>query len=233
MIDLNVGSMTLYFDDVILAESFIPTGLILQNNLAALETIAYTLTSQTMANTDSNYYLTVIFSAQDLNTLKKYPTLATMENNTCLVILGFPNSPLVDSSRHIVTPTVDCVFASSLIPDTTRPTLLSFIVDMDNGEMVLLFSETMRAASLKVENFALLNTNRSSYSSVTFLLSGGNSSRVDDAVLTIYFLSEDLNLIKQNSPAFYTSENNSFLYFNNLTVFDMNFNPIFEVENAG
>ena len=230
-IDLNVGSMTLYFDDVILVESFDPTGIILQNNLASIATSAYTLTSQSMSISDSDYYLTVEFSDQDLNTLKKYPILATMENNTCLVILGFPNSPLGDSSNHIVTPSVDCVFTSSFIPDITRPILRSFIVDMDNGEMVLLFSETMRASSLKVENIALLNTINAANSATIFLLSGGNSSSIDDTVLTINFLLEDLNIIKRNSPAFYTSENTSFIYFNNLTLFDMNFNPIIGVSS--
>ena len=173
-IDLNVGSMTLYFDDVILVSSFDPTGMILQNSLSSVAETAYTFTSETTAISDSNYYFTVKFSDQDLNTLKKYPILATMENDTCLVILGFPNSPLGDSSNHIVTPTVD-VFSlpvSFRIPPDQSCALSLSIWIMERW--CCYFQKTMRAASLKVENFALLNTNRAANSSVILLLSGGN-----------------------------------------------------------
>lgn len=45
-----------------------------------------------------------------------------------------------------------------LHPDTINPDLISFELDLDNGELILTFSETINASSLQVGQIQLQST---------------------------------------------------------------------------
>ena len=113
----------------------------------------------------------------------------------------------------------NAVQASSLIPDTSSPSLDSFQLDVDQGKLLLTFTETIRASTIRYTHFTLQNSD--SNATVTRSLDYASSrSRWNSIMLTVDLTASDLNYIKQQIN-FGTDESNTYISITSQAIFDM------------
>eukprot|EP00049_Salpingoeca_infusionum_P013900 m.258945 g.258945 ORF g.258945 m.258945 type:complete len:2013 (+) comp15549_c1_seq6:290-6328(+) len=100
---------------------------------------------------------------------------------------------------------------SVYVGDATRPTLVSFALDMDQGKLSMTFSETMKASSLMKTRLTLASN---PCTGVNFTLTGGGSTVQDGTVLNVTLSNSDMNELK-SLPFVAWSLNTTFLSFVN------------------
>lgn len=191
------------------------------------------------------YTIVVNITDEDLNNIKRMTTIGTNGEDTYISILAELISSYGGTNRNRLPPPGINVLSvttnmarrvRNFTSDTTNPELREFELDMDNGEIILTFDETVRASSLILTNIALQNERSFSLNSTTqFFLTLRNelgpatiSSQNDGLQILITLGFEDMNDIK-----FYTdlavSNETTFITFDNLTLLDMNNNYIIEI----
>ena len=93
----------------------------------------------------------------DTNILKAFTDLATHVNNTYITITF---DLVTDMNRNRIVPISvnNALRVQTLTGDRISPQLLSFELDLDSGELMLTFSETINASSLQVDQLRLQST---------------------------------------------------------------------------
>ena len=134
--------------------------------------------------------LEVIISFEDLNAVKVLLDLATSAANT---FLSFTSNITGDYDFNEAKPIAssNAVQVSSLIPDTTSPTWISFSLDMNTGERTLTYDETINASSFDPALITLQNSTVSP--STLFNLTSGVVSSLNDPLLLVRLLKQDFN----------------------------------------
>ena len=162
--DLNLTSnqLILYFSETVLARSLNISEITLQNRQSAstqqhmLQTGDPPLLS-TLSNEEDSHVLVVDLGANDTNIIKTLTDLATHENN---VFISISSRVIDDMNRNPIIPIpmfiAQCV--DNFFEDLVRPSLVGFEFDLDAGELVLTFSETINASSLLVEHVQIQST---------------------------------------------------------------------------
>ena len=227
-IDLDTGTLDLTFDDTIRTDTFVPTGIILINN-PENTTTRYRLTDDTYTNSSNGYNLRIILSQFDLNNIKNDLNLATSINNTFLLTDPPPTSPVSDTTDNPLAPITLGLQASNFTEDSSRPHLVYFDLDLNQGEISLQFNETVRARTLNVTNLILGNEKNFTTASYVFPLTGGNSTQTDSTQIIVALTIEDLNELKRITPGLATDMNDTYLAFSNDTLLDLNMNTVVEI----
>ena len=179
-----------------------------------------------------NGYETVIRLIQnDLNAIKRRTGLSTSINDTFISIAaelisdvaGQPVSPIITSMSFP---------AGNFTEDTTPPTLADFILNVNDGTLELMFSETVNISSLNSTAITLQNTANIAMASVVFMLTGG-TPRPDmyEVSFDLSFTTPDLNILKTFTDLG-TSILDTYIAIEAAAIFDMNDNPLVAIEQS-
>ena len=199
-IDMDAGILNLTFSDVVQSGLFRSTALSLHSGSTVAGSTSYDFTSGSTPSLNG-YEIQLDMSATDLNGLKKLSALAVSRNTTYLTT----SSEIVQDSRGLsAIATTTPLRVSSFVPDTTEPTLVSFMANLHLGYLSLLFSEAVNLTSLdpreiviqSVENLTLSTAQR--YQLMDGLLMPNDT----DISTRVYFSLSDLNAVKELAGEF-------------------------------
>ena len=226
-LDVNVGELILTFDETVNAGSFDVTQVALVNGREGGLSVQYTLTTSIASSVNSNI-ITVTLSRADLDAVKGLSGLATSIDDSYVTV---SSSVVQDMSGNGVNPVTaqQPQQASGFISDRTRPALVQVDLDMDAGELLLFFSETVDADSFDPTQLTMQNA----FTGVarTLTLSGGTWLRQDTPTITYRFSANDLNELKLHLDIA-TSNANSFISFTQDLVRDTAGNNVVAVSSS-
>ena len=215
--DMNTGIFTLTFDEIVSAVTFIPTSLVLQNDIY-VPTTYYSLTGGYFPTVDSTT-ITLYVSEDDLNEIKKVRNIATNRYTTNLL---FYSSLIDDTDGNNVNPSALTVTVYT--PDTTDPYLRSFAVNLTSETIHFVFSETIDAYTFDSSHLTLQDSptlpRKITLSPTSTLIQPEDSTQ-----LVMLIETSALNYFKIYRD-FFTNRNNSFISFTYYLVTDMSGNRI-------
>ena len=227
-LDMNTGTLMLSFTETVNTSSLDTSGITFYNMMSpALATQTYRLSGDYAFVSNHSDVIAIILTNNDLNELKVRQMLATERDNTFMRIMR--NTILDMNFNRVRDPIVSQVV--NFTEDDTPPLLLSFTIDMDAGELMLYFDETIDSSSLRFDHLALINNE-------TFVptpidpddqhqLGGGTVLTPNQPSLTFAFSETDLNEIKrQDMCTFALQEQDCFLVYRTDAIQDMNMNGI-------
>ena len=222
-IDMDTGTLQLTFDETVNYSSinFSRFAIINSQN----PTVIIYLNGGQTTNEQDSVTVEFHFTVEDLNTLKRIREIATSSNDTFIslqfgAILDMNDNP-VDAVSYSV-----ALSAMEFVPDTSNPNLVSFDLDMNTGTLFLTFNETVEASSLNVSQVTLQD-NATATDNNTYTFTGGLSSMQDSTVIILNFSFFDVNEIKKiRGLANDEFGSNSYLTLTNLSIVDMNDNPV-------
>ena len=217
--DLNRGSITLTFDDVIVSSTLRGSSLVLQD--AATRTTSLRLSDSTHTNSSDGYVITIYIVLEDLNAIKADLFLATNLNNTYITV----GADFVrDSNGQDITPISDdnSIRASFFYPDRTPPVLEGFSLDLNSAVLTLSFSETVQGQSLWISSITLRSSR--SINSTSYTLRPPSVSQSTYSPLVVVSLSAyDMDRIKLYTDLL-TFNTNSYISLSNNSILDMSDN---------
>ena len=223
-LDMNIGEMSMFFSDVVDVATFDVSAITLQgqNTRIPLEWHSLSPSSSSVSLIDS-FSVTVSIGTDDLNRIKQIRSLATEIDNTYITVAA---SLVDDQAGNDFLAITDgkALQASDFIADSQDPSLVEWTMDMDQSQLILLFSETMDIRSLVVGGISLLRFQGlvGGYS-----LTGYSQLLPDNAdhMLVIQLSESDSNAIKTDT-GLGTERGNSFISISSNTLSDMNMNNI-------
>ena len=245
-IDLNVGTLTLVFDETVDTSSLNLTQVTLQDTVFGETNNTYTLTSGEWTMQDSTR-ITVYLSFTDQNSIKKIRELASYDpspeqvlqsgsgsafsesastsgelinvrNNTYISIT---NQTIVDMNSNPVTPipTSEAKQVREIILDSTPPQLVSFDFNLDTEQLILTFTETMDTLTLMLDQFTVLGNPHTA----NYTLTGGFTHSNDDYIIVIQLDITDVNNIKRDFSVA-VSDISTNIFLSSFAILDMNAN---------
>ena len=233
-LDLSNNSLLLSFSEVINASSLnLSTFLFISNQSNPINSQQFMLSGGSKSGSSilSGHPPIIIISLliNDVNNIKKLDILAIDATSTYLSIS--PDAAL-DYSNNVLNP-ID-IYSSlpvtNFIPDLINPTLSTFTLDMDNGILMLTFSETVQSDTLRLSDLSLKPT-KTLVNGSYFLLDSSLSNNDNDPILTIILGNDDLNNIKVN-PELCTQITNCFVSFNSSFIQDTTGNSITPIHHT-
>ena len=227
-LDLNTGIIALSFDDVLNASNIDVTSFIIQNSASNLNNnVTHTLNQDSYILSDNLDVLTLALSEEDINALKLNLKLA---NNSSSTFISFDSSFATDiEGKEVVTITQDnAAMVNTYIPDSTRPQLSLFDLDMNTGLMRLTFSEPILVSST-LPNQLTFHNNNSLQPLMTYSLRNSTVLTVPATSLSILIniTYDDLNQLKGTSDLASNSLN-TFVSVTSNFIADTNDNEIEE-----
>ena len=190
-LDVNSGVLQLSFSEVLLASTISLSELVLQNGPVA--TASFSLANES-----------IIQNQQLLTTTRLSIQLSDYSLNSLKILNGFTdvNSTYVLATNQFASDPSGNVFTSGLMqstlyrPDTVRPVLLSFDINlMQDNALILYFSEPVTYSAITVTSITLQNTQRNS--TITRTLSATNSiARVPSSQVSIEITLNDRSLLQ-------------------------------------
>ena len=226
-LDMDNGEMVMSFSDVVDASTFDVSALTLQgqNNRVPLEWHSLSISSSSASSMDS-FIITVSLGDSDLNRIKQIRPLATRMSNTYLTV----RASLVDDLAGIdLTAITDgkALKVSRFTRDTQDPVLEKWVLDMDESQLILTFSEVIDIMKIDVTEINLQPTQSTSD---PFSLTGYDQLIPADAdhILAIQLSTTDANAIKFDT-SLGTSQYNSYLSLSSSAATDMNSNDVIAI----
>ena len=225
-LDLNSNLLILTFDETIYAPSFYPTDVVLvgeNRNISFALTNKKSLSNATYSSQDFSPLITIYLSVEDSNEIKRRTDIGTTRNNTLLYLK--PNN-ILDMSMNQLTQfgINETLIASQLTADSTSPYIINFSIDLNNGLVILTFSETMNATSIDTARFVIRSDPFSTIGQV-YLSTSRVFIPVNDYIVYVSISSQDLNAIKFD-PMLGTSASDTFLFILSAAGYDMNNNEL-------
>ena len=207
-LDMNSGLVNLTFNEPIDSLYFDPDSITIENAVYNASQSLTLLGNEGPVSVNSpSTILTFVIRSADLLILKSLPDLSTSINDT---FLTHTESLIRDKSENTILATNGSITASLVLPDTTRPNLLTFaLLNLNLDQLVVIFDEPMSTHTLVPEAITI-HASRGGTLSVP--LTGGyfvSSSDLDREV-TIGFNKDDIFSLKNNSNIA-TLPSNSFL----------------------
>ena len=165
-VDMDSEIVLLTFDEPIIHSSFLITAVTLQDSLVP-PTKTYVLL-ESVITSHVGSIIKVLLSSNDLDQLKINGIFKSI--NTSFAVLS--EGAVQDTSGNIIEES-SAIQASSLVPDTTRPSLTRFdTLDLDEGFLVIVFDEAMDLSSI----FFTYLTLTTQSGSPSYTLAGGSGS---------------------------------------------------------
>ena len=222
--DGNTGSISLLFSEAVNISSLDPTGITLQNSETLLPDSQYFVLTggRTFPNvTDIMFQL--FFTFEDFSAIQERTDLLTDPSNSYLAL---ERGSILDQTGNEVEEILpsNAIQADLHGPDMVNPRLQYFTFDLNEGTLLLTFSESVNVSSLNASLFSLANGgDTSALDYVTYTLTGGTADVNDtelgmmgvsdhDVVVKLALTIPDLNSIKA-IPSLGTSRVNTRLFF--------------------
>ena len=232
-IDLDIGVLDLTFDESIVPSTLVSSQITVQS-MVGPNSQAVTLTNESVSTSTLGPVLVVVLSTRDLNEIKRPTNVATMTSNTYISLGGGVVEDCGGDPATALSPS-SALQASRFVPDTTRPELIHFNLDLDEGELVLLFSEVVNVSSftptaITIQRFSSVSTPSTSIQGAEQLLvlTSGTIESSDDLEITLSLNTTDL-LVLQKSSEVAVDENTTFLSMNNTAISDTSGNRIIQI----
>ncbi|XP_065886866.1 uncharacterized protein [Dysidea avara] len=222
-LDLNVGQITLTFDETVNLSSFAVTQITLQNNITLDPSASHQLSNLSYSpSTDSNV-VQIILDPSDLNEIKRLDRLATDLTDTYISITSDLVTDMNNNPVYAILDN-DALPVFMYIMDMMPPMLVEFDLSLNSSQLILRFNETVESDSLDVTSLTIQSSQTTSAQSVTLT----NTSRTlspDGTMLLVEISEVDLNDIKRIT-LLATDENNTFISLSSSAVRDMSNNSI-------
>ena len=229
-IDMNLGELTIIFDDVMDASTFDVSAITLQSMLYRVPMEWHTLSGDSStSSTENGFEVTVTIGPEDLNRVKQIRNLTTSSANTYLTAAA----TIADDVHGVDTVALTdgkSLQAVSFTEDSTRPNLESWSLDMNVGQIIMTFSETVDILTLQ---FSQITLQVSDDTSDSYSLTGVANLIPPDADyrFAIQLTEADSNFVKAHT-GLGTSRDNSYLSITANTIVDMNSNIVFPIPNG-
>ena len=182
----------------------------------------YTLTNGSSPSTD-DYIIVIQLDVGDVNNIKANLNVAVSNISTVLSLTPSAISDMNSNPLRFDQPLI----VANFFEDNISPVLLYYDLDLNSNLLTLTFNETIRVESLNVSEIVIQDSpqlNDSDPGSYR-MLEAGLPLTMDSTVLVIELNADDTNYIKRYTNLA-TSENNTYISFSELTLQDMNGNPI-------
>ena len=181
------------------------------------DTVVYTLTGGNRTDADSRF-LNITLNKQDSDEIRFLTELLTSTADT-YITLGVET--ITDMNDNPVNMTVRRV--ANFYADLVRPGLVSYDLDLNEGLLLLTFSETVNATSLSTTGITFQDSMNTAFGTTLHTLTGGYSVYGDNTTITIKLSDSDLNELKRLEPLV-TSQNTTYLSLSETVIQDMNRN---------
>ncbi len=226
-LDMNIGQAVITFDDAVLGSSFAVSGITFQSSTSRIPMEWHTLSPTSSSNSmDTGFSVTVNIGLDDLNRLKQIRNLTTNVANTFLTATA---SSIDDVSGTDVIAITDgnAIPVTEFVPDISRPRFESWTLDLNLGQIILTFSETVDITTIQPSAITLISGRSSS---VMYSLTGYASLIPPDADyrVAIQLSRVDSNAIKLMTNLA-TDYFNSYIYFTSDAIQDMNMNDVIAI----
>ncbi|XP_062518522.1 uncharacterized protein LOC134193700 [Corticium candelabrum] len=220
--DLNFGQVTLTFNEAVDSESLKASTLTIQSTVDTnVSTLSYTLTSSSGTATANGVVLVLDISESDLNEIKKRSSLAIGTNST---YVSYSSDFVSDMAYHKIVEESSGKQTAIFVNDVTPPELRLFELDLQNGTLLLSFTETVNVSSLNIEKLTLQNE-ASDPPSTSYDLTSGSYSLEDGPRIVITLSDVDLNSIKADD-VLAVGINSTYLVATMETISDMSGNAL-------
>ena len=225
-LDLDEGEMVLSFNDFIDEETVELTEIEIQDKLLATPGVMYRLT-ETSTFTVVLDKLTIMLSNTDLDGIKSIQDLATSTSNTFLTasslalkdISGIELVPVLDGEAEPVT---------QFVPDTTRPRVESFVLDLDGAIISIAFDEIIDITSVDLSQISLQSEADSNAESVTLL----GSEPAGDTNTNELEVRLPIDTLREFSDNFGSMRSNTYLILTLFAVSDLNGSPVQQISTS-
>lgn len=227
-LDLNTGTLDILFDDPINVTTFNPSAVTLQSAIAQRPMQWHTLSLESRSlysNVTIYQMVQVVLSDSDLNQIKRIRSLCTDRHN-CYMTTTTSVARHVNGIFSNAIPNGRGLMAAVFTQDQTPPQLVSWILDMNRGQITVTFSETVDITTLQYNQLILRNMSSSFGSSDTGLSLFSEVSPADaSSVFTMQLRSSDVMRINR-IIMLGTNVNNTYLQVNPGAIRDMNLNNL-------
>eukprot|EP00912_Choanoflagellata_sp_UC4_P001807 UC4_evm1s1158 len=199
-VDLNPSiTLNLVFSEPVYATNINVSKMMLQNGVSgpgkSIE--MHPINADATFSKDFSTNVAVELSTSDVNAVKAVLDLFTTTKDSFLSIAdGFVTD--MNSQPLVVIGASEAKNATMVIVDSTRPSLVSFEMDMNatwnNATITLHFDETVSAASVDPKQITLQNKDGTQ----SLQLTGGTCDSIDGTTMEITLSQRDLNILKAN-----------------------------------
>ena len=231
VLDMNDGTLSLTFKEVVVPNTFNLSLLLLQNSTSDAS-INQTIQDSNVRSTIANTVVVIELSDNDLNAIKVNTDLGTVESNTFISFLEGIVEDRAENMAFSIEPDM-AQQAAQLIPDTTLSNLLYFDLDMDNGILTLEFDEAVDVSTLNLDQIEIQD-DQSSPSVIRTLtdIAADQPPRTDanGPIVTIPLPSVDLFFIQRQTNLAIDNQT-TYLVILNFAIFDMNNNRVVRIPN--
>ena len=217
-LNMDARRITLTFSEPVSSKSFRAGSLTILNSGATKRVL---LSGGSTASADGLVIVADLLTT-DINEIKRLD-FALTQNDTFLALASSTVEDMAVAANQVVAiSTAAPLQASAYTPDSTKPRLNAFVLDLNAGLLTLDFSEPVRAASsLSLPKIGLQSANTSSAVSVTLTTATLAAGTVDGATkFTLSLSSRDIEAIKVRTQLA-TRLNNTFLTLQDLAIVDM------------
>ena len=221
IVDMNEGFLLLTFDEVVDADSFVPSELTLLNDDASS---SLNLTAGKATRSSDGLKINFTLTEAEHNAVKAKTDLYTSITDSFLI---FGGSLVQDVSGNNIRRLATREQAKQYVADTTRPFVSSFaVVNLTAGSLSLLFSEPVNISSGDVETISIVSLLYND----EYALTGGRLSYADETkqLIEIFFTRFDRRNIKLNLNLS-TSEEDTYVTVTNKTIKDFSENYVLPI----
>ena len=222
--NLNEGIITFVFSEAVDILSLNFTEVTIQNQSNATTNTHYTIMDHSMqpvAYNDRQTVVSVTLTNDDLNSIKQREDLATLESGNDTFI-SFTSDFINDTTGNPIIPILlsEGLMVDQFVPDTSCPYVVTngFILDLNNGTLILSFSETIRVSSINYTQIIIQNS--ATLPTSTVPLTGGSTNSINGPEIVIKLTRDDLDSIKVNT-LLGNSLIDSYISFGVLSLIDM------------
>ena len=144
-------------------------------------TSLFVLTEGEVVSSVDGITLRIILTETNLNKIKADSNLATKIEDTYLALGSGAASDLSGNQFGGIAENA-AVSADDFVKDSSPPSLDSFTLDMNNGKMVLTFSETIQVSTFNVSSITIQGTRSEALASNSVRLTSGNVNGTSETV---------------------------------------------------
>ena len=198
-IDFNSNILRLVFSEPVTVSSVELTNIILISSRSASPLVTYNITGGSIYPTLLPASAIVVFNLteSDIAFLKDDENIATNRSSIFLAALGGLAED-TSGTTSLAIPFSFAVTVRNLVPDVTYPEMLSFTLDMDNGEMNVVFSDVVNAATVDVSALIFQGrNNRVPLEWYSLSPTSSSASLVNSFAMKVFIGNDDLNSIKR------------------------------------
>lgn len=182
----------------------------------------YTLTEGSTPS-ENDVIVIIQLGVRDVNNIKRNLNIAVDVSSTLLYL---ETSAIRDMNANQLNFS-QALQVQTFFADTRSPFLVSFELDLNTNVLILTFNETIRIQTLKITAVTIQDSSTLNFSDTTTYrnLQDADTLTSDDTVLPIQLQPLDINYIKTFTNLA-TSVSNTFISLTNMTITDMNENPL-------